>query len=84
MATWRKILPHGTVEMFSNRSTEDVITAVIHSILGQPGTHARLLFLDFSSTLNTIEPHLMMRNLMVMDVNLLIISWLCGLLTDRP
>ena len=43
-----------------------------------------MLFLDFSSAFNTIQPHLLMRKLMVMDTNPVIIRWLCSFLTDRP
>ncbi|KAL8591097.1 hypothetical protein ACOMHN_058750 [Nucella lapillus] len=70
-----------------NRSTEDAINTVVHTVLHhleRPGTYARLLFLDFSSAFNTIQPHLMMRKLMVMDVNPRIIRWLCSFFTDRP
>ena len=70
-----------------NRSTEDVILTVINAVLKhleKPKASARMLFLDFSSAFNTIQPHLLMRKLMVMDVNPVIIRWLCSLLTDRP
>ncbi|KAL8583159.1 hypothetical protein ACOMHN_046543 [Nucella lapillus] len=70
-----------------NRSTEDAINTVVHTVLHhleRPGTYARLLFLDFSSAFNTIQPHLMMRKQMVMDVNPRIIRWLCSFFTDRP
>ncbi|KAL8579300.1 hypothetical protein ACOMHN_010884 [Nucella lapillus] len=70
-----------------NRSREDAINTVVHTVLHyleRPGTYARLLFLDFSSAFNTIQPHLMMRKLMVMDVNPRIIRWLCSFFTDRP
>ena len=43
-----------------------------------------MLFLDFSSAFNRIQPHLLMRKLMVMDTNPVIIRWLCSFLTDRP
>ena len=70
-----------------NRSTEDAIVTITHSVvqhLERPGSYARLLFLDFSSAFNTIQPHLLMQKLMVMDVNPLIIRWLCSFITDRP
>ena len=51
--------------------------------LEKPKASARMLFLDFSSAFNTIQPHLLMRKLMVMDTNPMIIRWLCSLLTDR-
>jgi hypothetical protein len=70
-----------------NRSTECAINMVVHSVLQHlegPKTYARILFLDFSSAFNTIQPHLLMQKLMAMDVNPLIIRWLCSFLTDRP
>ena len=52
-------------------------------LMGMPD-YARLLFLDFSSAFNTIQPHLLMQKLMVMDFNPLVIRWLCSFLTNRP
>jgi hypothetical protein len=70
-----------------NRNTEDAILTVVHAALKhleKPKAFARILFLDFSSAFNTIQPHLLMRKLMDMDVNPMIIRWLCSFLTDRP
>ena len=70
-----------------NRNTEDAILTVTHAVLKhleKPKASARMLFLDFSSAFNTIQPHLLMRKLMVMDTNPVIIRWLCSFLTDRP
>ena len=70
-----------------NRNTEDAILTVTHAVLKhleKPKASARMLFLDFSSAFNTIQPHLLMRKLMVMDTNSVIIRWLCSFLTDRP
>ena len=70
-----------------NRNTEDAILTMTHAVLKhleKPKASARMLFLDFSSAFNTIQPHLLMRKLMVMDTNPVIIRWLCSLLTDRP
>ena len=70
-----------------NRNTEDVILTVIHAVLKhleKPKASARMLCLDFLSAFNAILPHLLMRKLMDMDVNPVIIRWLCSFLTDRP
>ena len=70
-----------------NRNTEDAILTVTHAVLKhleKPKASARMLFLDFSSAFNTIQPHLLIRKLMVMDTNPVIIRWLCSFLTDRP
>ncbi|KAK0133976.1 hypothetical protein N1851_030463 [Merluccius polli] len=42
-----------------NRSTEDAISAALHSALSDPensNTYVRMLFIDFSSAFNTIIP----------------------------
>ena len=70
-----------------NRNTEDAILTVTHAVLKhpeRPKASARVILLDFSSAFNTIQPHLLMQKLMVMDTNPVIIRWLCILLTDRP
>ena len=68
-----------------NRNTEDAILTVLHAILKhleKSKAYARLLFLDFSSAFNTTQPHLLLRKLMDMDP--VIIRWLCSFLTDSP
>ncbi len=43
----------------ANRSTDDAISITLHTVqchLEHQGTYARLLFLDFSSAINTILP----------------------------
>ena len=70
-----------------NRNTEDAILTATHAVLKhlkKPKASARMLFLDFSTAFNTIQPHLLMRKLMVMDTNPVVIRWLCSFLTDRP
>ena len=44
---------------------------------------ARMLFLDFSSAFNTVQPHLLMRKLMDIDTNPVIIWWLYSFLTGH-
>ncbi|XP_076449094.1 uncharacterized protein LOC143285585 [Babylonia areolata] len=56
-----------------NRSTEDAITTILHSTLKhleKPKTYTCMLFLDFSSAFNMIQPHLMLEKLTRMEVNL--------------
>ena len=70
-----------------NRSTEDAIVTLLHSVLKhleKPKTYSRMLFLDFSSAFNTIQPHLMMEKLTRMEVNPVIIRWVYSFLTGRP
>ena len=47
------------------------------------GTKARLLFLDFSSAFNTIQPHLLMDKLINMNVNAKLIVWIRSFLSYR-
>ena len=45
-------------------------------------TYARVLFIDFSSAFNTIQPH-MVNKLLAMSVNPALIQWLFSFLTGR-
>ena len=45
-----------------DRGVEDATVSLFNSILSPlegPGSHARLLFVDFSSAFNTIQPHIL-------------------------
>ena len=71
----------------ANRSCEDAINTLLHKTyhhLEKPGTYVRILFLDFSSAFNTIQPHLMVRKLLRMEVNPTLIQWVYSFLTNRP
>ena len=81
--------PHQDPYQFAymaNRSTEDAINTLLHEAykhLERPKSYVRVLFLDFSSAFNTIQPHLMMEKLMRMDVNPALIQWVHSFLTGR-
>jgi hypothetical protein len=45
---------------------------------------AKILFIDFSSAFNTIQPHILMQTLNNMNVNPYIILWINQFLTSRP
>jgi len=50
----------------ANRSVDDAANLALHHILqhlGSAGTYARILFVDFSSALNTIIPSLLQEKL---------------------
>ena len=69
------------------RNTQDAILTLLHRLyehLDQPGSHARLLFLDFSSAFNTLQPHLLVNKLLAMGVNPQLISWVHSFMTSRP
>ena len=70
-----------------NRCVDDAVTTMIHilcSHLDKCKTYSRVLFVDFSSAFNTIQPHLMMRKLFDMNVNSNLVAWIHSYLTLRP
>ena len=47
----------------TNRGVEDATLTLLNSIyshLDKPNTHAGILFMDFSSAFNTVQPHLLL------------------------
>ena len=75
----------------SNRCVEDATLSLTDFVLkhvDKPNTSvkkhfAKILFVDFSSAFNTIQPHLMMQKLNVMNVNPYVILWINEFLTHR-
>ncbi len=68
------------------RGTDDAIHGITHLTLKHlenPKAYARLLFIDFSSTFNTLQPHLLIEKLRQMSVNPFIIKWFYSFLTNR-
>lgn len=52
--------------------------------LETPKAHARLLFIDFSSAFNTIQPYLLAENLIsLFKLDFNIVGWIVDFLTDR-
>ncbi len=65
---------------------DDAVLTLLHTLhqhLDNLKTSARLLFVDFSSAFNTIQPHLLMEKLMDMGVNSHLILWIKSFLTNR-
>ena len=65
---------------------DDAVLTLLHTLhnhLDKLGTKARLLFVDFSSAFNTIQPHLLMTKLKNMNVNSNLILWIQNFLTNR-
>lgn len=60
------------------------LTHVLHSHLDNAKTYARVLFVDFSSAFNTIQPHILMQKLIDMKMNSNLILWINEFLTNRP
>ncbi len=47
-------------------------------------THARLLFIDFSSAFNTIQPHILTRRLLEQfELSNNLVGWILDFLTNR-
>ena len=69
-----------------NRGTDDATLTLLHhaySHLDKPGSFVRILFIDFSSAFNTIQPHLMALKLLKLDVNPKLILWITDFLLNR-
>ncbi len=52
--------------------------------LDRPNTTVRILFLDFSSAFNTIQPRLLKAKLEDMQVDASLVTWIYDYLTGRP
>ncbi|XP_051785266.1 uncharacterized protein LOC127528437 [Erpetoichthys calabaricus] len=66
---------------------EDAIVYMLHQSLSHldRGSDAiRIMFLDFSSTFNTIQPLLLRDKLTEMGVDSYLVAWIVDYLTDRP
>jgi hypothetical protein len=69
-----------------NRSTDDATLTLLHnaySHLDKSGSFVRILFIDFSSAFNTIQPHLLASKLLSLDVNPKLILWIVDFLVNR-
>jgi hypothetical protein len=69
------------------KSTEDAVTVLLHTVLShldKNKTYTRLLFVDFSSAFNTMQPHILLKKLLDMNVNSNLIRWIYSYLTSRP
>ena len=70
-----------------HRGVEDATVTLFNSILSHlegPGSHARLLFVDFSSAFNTIQPHILTNRLLEQfDVSKNLAGWILNFLTCR-
>ena len=70
----------------AGRSTEDAVACITHLIskhLTERKSYARVLYADFSSAFDTVQPQLLVQKLNNMNVNPFIIQWFYSLLTNR-
>ena len=70
----------------AKRNVEDACLLFINNILKhleKNRNYARVLFIDFSSAFNTIQPHVLVRKLKDLNVRNDIIAWVLEFLTHR-
>ena len=69
-----------------NRSTEDATLTLLHNAythLEKASSFVRIHFIDVSSAVNTIQPHLTASKLLKIDVNPRLILWIVDFLVNR-
>ncbi|KAI4877716.1 hypothetical protein NFI96_022799 [Prochilodus magdalenae] len=70
-----------------NRSTEDAISAALHTVLSHldcQNSYVRMLFIDFSSAFNTVIPSKLISKLSQLGISTSLCNWILDFLTDRP
>ena len=71
----------------SGRSVDDAISVFldnVYSHLDKPRAYCRILFVDFSSAFNTIQPHILANKLKNdLNMNIYLVSWILEFLTNR-
>ena len=55
----------------------------IYKHTDKPRTYCRILFVDFSSAFNTIQPSILLEKLIDLDVNSYLSLWINSFLTER-
>lgn len=81
-----KLVDKSQFAYINERGTEDAMLTLQHLLyehLDNARNYVRLLFIDFSSAFNTIQPHLMIQKLKAMGVNSNLIMWINSFLTNR-
>jgi hypothetical protein len=72
---------------FAYRSTDYTISITLHTALSHQdkrNTYVRLLFIDYSSAPNTIEPTKLITNLRTLGLNSSLCNWILDFLTGHP
>ena len=70
----------------TKRGVEDAVLVFANNALKHmenPKTFVRILFIDFSSAFNTIQPHIMVGKLLPLSVNKNLIAYILDFLTNR-
>ena len=69
-----------------NRGEEDAILSLLHDTythLDKVGSFVRILFIDYSSAFNTIQPHSLVEKMFNLNVRPKLILWLIDFLVNR-
>ena len=69
-----------------NRGVDDAIISLLHDTymhLEKPNSYVRILYIDFSSAFNTIQPHILANKLIDLQVDPHLILWLVDFLVNR-
>ena len=69
------------------RSVDDAILYVLNNLyshLDKPESSIRLMFYDFSSAFNTIQPHILADKLIDCNMHAFTVLWVLDYLTNRP
>ena len=71
----------------AKRGVEDATLTLLDLILSHmdsSGNFVRILFMDFSSAFNTIQPHILLKRLLDLHTNTTLVFWIKAFLCDRP
>ena len=71
----------------AKRNVEDAVLCFCNTLLkhlDKQRTYARVLFIDFSSAFNTMQPHLLIEKLLLLKINPHLCAWVLDFLTNRP
>ena len=84
-----RIQPHADPLQFAykrDRGSDDATLTVLHHAfthLDHKGSFGRILFIDFSSAFNTIQPHVLAHKLTQAGVNAKLVLWIVNFLVER-
>jgi hypothetical protein len=74
-------------EYSTNRSTDEAISIALHTALShldKRNTYVRMLFIDYSSALNTILPSNLITKLRTLGLHISLCNWILNFLTTHP
>ena len=84
-----RIQPHADplqIAYKKDRGTDDATLILLHlafTHLDHKGSFVRILFIDFSSAFNTIQPHVLAHKLTQAGVNAKLVLWIVNFLVER-